>query len=103
WSQKCVSGECVLDQLVEQNSLTCDLGPCENVFCHNTCVGYDLWSQICDPVTGECKIDQLLQSNSATCMVTDYIPTDESTIKLYLIMGGLAFAGLGMVLLAKNK
>ena len=103
WSQKCVNGACFLDQLIEQNSVTCDLGPCENVFCHNTCVGYDLWSQICDPETGVCKVDQLLESNSATCMVTDYIPTDESTIKLYLVMGGLAFAGLGMVLLAKNK
>ena len=102
WSQKCVNGACFLDQLIEQNSVTCDLGPCENVFCHNTCVGYDLWSQICDPETGVCKVDQLLESNSATCMVTDYIPTDESTIKLYLVLGGLAFAGLGAILLAKK-
>ena len=103
WSQKCVSGNCVLDKLIQQNSITCGYDPCDGVVCDNICQGNDLWSQICDPETGVCKVDQLLESNSATCMVTDYIPTDESTIKLYLVMGGLAFAGLGMVLLAKNK
>ena len=68
YSQKCVNGECITDQLIEQNSLSCGYippDPCENVICENICIGTDLYSQKC--VNGECITDQLLESNSLSC------------------------------------
>ena len=67
YSQKCVDGNCVTDQLVESNSLTCGYDPCQEVVCENVCIGTDLWSQKCDISTGNCIDDQLLEKDSLTC------------------------------------
>ena len=100
WSQKCVEGECIPDQLLESNSVTCEL--CEGVVCGNTCVGDDLWSQICDPNTGTCVANQLLQQDSINCKIPDKVPSDESTIKTYIILGGFGIMGLAMLILNKK-
>ena len=100
WSQKCEGGSCVPDQLLESNSVTCEL--CEGVVCGNTCVGDDLWSQICDPDTGTCVPNQLIQQNSINCKIPDQVPSDESTIKTYIMIGGLGIMGLAMMILSKK-
>lgn len=47
---------------------------CSGVTCNNTCVGPDLYSRICDPLTGQCVQESLLESNSSQCLIaTDYI------------------------------
>ena len=100
WSQKCEGGSCVPDQLLESNSVTCEL--CEGVVCGNTCVGDDLWSQRCDPDTGNCVPNQLIQQNSINCKIPDQVPSDESTIKTYIMIGGLGIMGLAMLMLRKK-
>ena len=105
WSQKCdpATGTCVPDQLIESNSSTCEYDPCEGVVCDNICVGDDLWSQGCNPDTGLCEMDQLLQQDSINCIIPDQIPSDESTIKTYLILGGIGVVALGILILNKEK
>ena len=100
WSQKCEGGSCVPDQLLESNSVTCEL--CEGVVCGNTCVGDDLWSQRCDPDTGTCVANQLIQHDSINCKIPDQVPSDESTIKTYIILGGFGIMGLAMLMLRKQ-
>ncbi|MCK5013352.1 MAG: right-handed parallel beta-helix repeat-containing protein [Candidatus Omnitrophica bacterium] len=100
WSRKCVDGSCVPDQLIESNSVTCEL--CEGVVCDNICVGDDLWSQSCDPDTGTCVANQLLQQDSINCKIPDKVPSDESTIKTYIILGGFGIMGLAMLILRKQ-
>ena len=100
WSQKCVEGDCVPDQLLESNSVTCEL--CEGVVCGNICIGDDLWSQSCDPDTGTCVANQLLQQDSINCKIPDKVPSDESTIKTYIILGGFGLMGLAMLILRKK-
>ena len=100
WSRKCVDGSCVPDQLIESNSVTCEL--CEGVVCDNICVGDDLWSQRCDSGTGNCVADQLLQQDSINCTIPDQVPSDESTIKTYIILGGFGLMGLAMLILRKK-
>ena len=100
WSQKCEGGYCVPDQLLESNSVTCEL--CEGVVCGNTCVGDDLWSQSCDPDTGNCVPNQLIQQNSINCKIPDRVPSEESTIKTYLMLGGFGLMGLAMLILRKK-
>ena len=103
WSQKCVNGLCVADQLIASNSTTCGYNPCEGVVCGNTCVGDDLWSQRCDPDTGDCIPNQLIQSGSINCIIPEQIPSDDSTIQTYLILGGFGIMGLAMLILSKNN
>ena len=103
WSQKCVNGLCVADQLIASNSTTCGYNPCEGVVCGNTCVGDDLWSQRCDPDTGDCIPNQLIQSGSINCIIPEQIPSDDSTIQTYLILGGFGLMGLAMLILSKNN
>lgn len=55
---------------------------CEGVVCGNVCIGNDLWSQVCDPVTGNCVVDQLIEQNSKSC---DY-DYDSSKLWLYLLL-----------------
>ena len=100
WSQKCVEGDCVPDQLLESNSVTCEL--CEGVVCGNICIGDDLWSQLCDPDTGTCVANQLLQQDSINCKIPDQVPSDESTINTYIILGGFGLMGLAMLILRKK-
>ena len=100
WSRKCVDGSCVPDQLIESNSTTCEL--CEGVVCGNICVGNDLWSQSCDPNTGTCVANQLLQQDSINCKIPDKVPSDESTINTYIILGGFGLMGLAMLILRKK-
>ena len=100
WSRKCVDGSCVPDQLIESNSVTCEL--CEGVVCGNICVGNDLWSQRCDPDTGTCVANQLLQLDSINCKIPDQVPSDESTINTYIILGGFGLMGLAMLILRKK-
>ena len=71
YSQKCdpTTGNCITDQLLEKDSLTCGFDPCANVVCENVCIGTDLYSQKCDPNTGNCITDQLIESNSSQCVV----------------------------------
>ena len=101
WSQICVEGDCIPDQLLESNSVTCEL--CEGVVCGNTCVGDDLWSQSCDPDTGNCVPNQLIQLDSINCKIPDQVPSDESTIKTYIILGGFGLLGLTMLMLSKKR
>ena len=65
WSQKCVYGDIVRDQLLETNSIACG---CIFQETPNICVGYDLWSQ---KQTAQCveglSKDQLIETNSAMC------------------------------------
>lgn len=75
WSQKCVNGEYVKNQLIESNSVTCD---CVIESPENTCVGHDLWSQKQETVCIEgIVLDQLIESNSQDC---GYICTNGETI-----------------------
>lgn len=53
---------------------------CDGVVCDNICIGYDLWSQKCDPATGTCVTDQFLESQSELC---DY---ESSNLWLYLLL-----------------
>ena len=102
YSQKCdpATGNCITDQLIESNSLSCGYVPpdlCEDVVCEDVFIGVDLYSQKCDPATGNCITDQLIESNSLSC---GYVPPDElpeTPINIYIIIGGAAF-----VLLALN-
>ena len=97
YSQKCIEGNCVTDQLIESNSALCDYDPCEGVVCENICIGNDLYSQKC--IEGNCVTDQLIESDSVSCK----IPTDEETVNKYLILGALGIAGYLMLTMKKNK
>ena len=103
YSQKCVDGFCVTDQLIERNSVNCVSDPCAGVVCSNTCVGDDLWSRRCDPATGQCVLDQLIQSDSINCKIPDVIPSDDSTINTYLILGGLGIVALSVLIASKKE
>ena len=100
WSQKCVDGSCVPNKLIESNSVACGYDPCEGVVCDNVCVGDDLWSRKC--VDGSCVPDQLLQQDSINCKIPDKVPSDESTINTYIILGGFGLMGLAMLMLSKK-
>ena len=100
FSQRCIDGTCYPYQLIEDNSELCKL--CEGVVCGNTCVGNDLWSQRCDPDTGNCVPNQLLQLDSINCKIPDKVPSDESTINTYIILGGFGLMGLAMLMLSKK-
>ena len=108
WSQKCnpATGICEPYNLIEQNSTTCGYvppdDPCEGVVCPIICVGDDMWSQRCDPATGQCELYELIEQDSINCKIPDKIPTDETTIKTYLILGGVGMLALAM-LLAKKR
>ncbi|MCK5013351.1 MAG: right-handed parallel beta-helix repeat-containing protein, partial [Candidatus Omnitrophica bacterium] len=102
WSRKCVDGSCIPDKLIESNSPTCEYDLCDGVVCENICVGNDLWSQSCDPGTGNCVANQLLQQDSINCKIPDQVPSDESTIKTYIILGGFGLMGLAMLILRKK-
>ena len=78
-----------------------DVDPCEDVVCPTVCIDNDIWSQRCDPTTGLCVADQLLLKDATTCM--NKVPTDESTIQKYLVLGGLGLAGFAMLLMSRNK
>jgi len=101
WSQKCEDGVCVDDQLIEINSSSCVSDPCADVDCPNICICNDIWSQKCDPTTGLCVPYQLLIKDATDCM--NKVPTDESSIQKYLIIGGLGLAGFAMLLMSRNK
>ena len=103
WSQKCVDGSCVLNQLIGSNSSICGYDPCKGVVCDNVCVGDDLWSQRCDPATGNCVLNQLILQDSIYCTIPDQVPSDESTINTYLILGGFGVMGLAMLMLSKKR
>ena len=96
YNGKCVDGECVYD--VIENSEECGfVNPCEGVTCPDVCIGKDLYSQRCNPDTGECEPDALIEKDSIVCS----IPTDESNIQKYLILGGLG--ALALIKLLANK
>ena len=78
-----------------------DVDPCADVVCPTVCIDNDIWSQRCDPTTGLCVADQLLLKDATTCM--NKVPTDESTIQKYLIIGGLGLAGFAMLLMSRNN
>ena len=105
WSQRCdpETGNCVLNQLVQQDSDLCIQNLCEGVFCDDICIGDDLWSQRCDPETGNCVLNQLVQQDSINCIIPDQVPSDESTIQTYIILGGFGLMGLAMLILRKKK
>ena len=67
---KCVGNDlykCVNSKwgLYQANSSTCNL--CKNVICADVCVGYDLYTQKCQPSTGACVVDTIKQNNSSVC------------------------------------
>ena len=106
WSQRCDqnTGLCVLNQLLESNSVQCTIPDiCKDVHCPNICVDDDLWSQRCDPNTGLCVLNQLLESNSVQCTISDTVPTDESEIQTYLVIGCMGLVGLAMLMLGTSK
>lgn len=74
WSQKCVNGEYVKDELIESNSINCG---CYVQETPNICDGYELWSQkqTTQCVEGLIK-DQLIEERSTQC---GYICTDGET------------------------
>ena len=72
--------------------------PCEGKICPDVCIGKDLYSQRCNPDTGECEPDALIEKDSIVCS----IPTDESTIQKYLILGGLGALALAELLMNKK-
>ena len=82
WSQKCVYGDIVRDQLLETNSIACG---CIFQETPNICDGYDLWSQkqTVRCVEGLSK-DQLIESN---CVVCGYLCTTDE-IKSYSCTDG---------------
>ena len=103
WSQNRVGEYCVTDQLLESNSPVCGFNPCEGVVCGNICVGDDLWSQHCNPDNGQCEPDQLISQNSIICKIPEDIPTDESTINTYLILGGIGALALAILMFGKKS
>ena len=66
WSQKCVMGEYVKDELIQSNSIRCG---CKIIWSPpNMCVGYDLWSQKQEVQCVEGLIkDQLIEEKSTQC------------------------------------
>ena len=67
WSQKCVYGDIVKDQLIETNSVECGcVLPPETI--DNVCIGYDLWSQKqAEPCINEYVQDELIEEKSPEC------------------------------------
>ena len=58
YSQRCENDECIIDELLETNSLSCGYDPCEGVECPDFCEGTTrYYNGICDPETGECIYD----------------------------------------------
>jgi hypothetical protein len=68
WEQKCVNGECVDYQIVEENSPACGYDPCRDVVCDNACFSTELWKMTC--LNGECVKDHLIEDNSVSCGYT---------------------------------
>lgn len=60
-------------------AITATVVPCSGVTCPNICVGYNLYSQICDPNLG-CIQGPLIQSNSPDC---GYVPPGVEKHYLY--------------------
>ena len=102
-TQKCIDGSCVPDQLLESNSVSCESDLCAGVVCPNTCIGPDRWYQRCDLATGQCIPHQLLQEDSLNCRISAAVPTDDSKIATYLVIGGLGLTGLAMLMISKNR
>ena len=102
YSSTCVGGMCFIDQLIESNSEVCGYNPCEGVVCDDVCV-YERWSQSCDTDTGDCVLDQLIEHNLIKCNIPDQVPSDESTISPYLILGGFGLMGLAILMAPKIK
>ena len=76
WSQKCVMGEYVKDELIQPNSIKCGCKITKSP--PNTCVGYDLWSQKQEKICVDGVIlDKIIESNSKEC---DYLCTEGETI-----------------------
>ena len=116
YSQKCVDGECVPDQLIEENSSSCGyippeieepIDPCENVICPDYCddINHIKYTNgHC--VNGECIYDTI-EENSVEC---GYIPPEieepidekEEPFDVSKIYGLLAGIGLGAILLFKK-
>ena len=75
WSQKCVEGLCVDDELIEQNSNTCGYtipDPCDGVVCDPVCIEHELWTQKC--IDGSCVDNIMIEQNSPMC---GYVYPDE--------------------------
>ena len=118
YSQKCVDGECVPDQLLEENSQDCEYivpDPCEGIPCLDYCddINHIKYSNgYC--INGEC-VYNTIEENSIEC---GYIPPEieepideepeiESPIEeepsdMSKIYGLLAGIGLGAILLFKK-
>lgn len=75
WSQKCVYGDIVKDQIIETNSIECG---CVIQEPQNTCVGFDLWSQKQEVECVEGLVpDELIEEKSSEC---GYVCTEGETI-----------------------
>jgi len=99
WSQKCVDGVCVVDELVEANSTLCGYDPCSGVVCNDICKDHDLWSQKC--VDGECVVDELVETNSTLCGFAPELPeapepTWEVGVQVEFILVTLILAGVAV-------
>jgi hypothetical protein len=74
---------------------------CEGVTCTDTCVGSDLWSQVC--VDGVCAQDVLIEQNSPVCGYV--LPGDEEWYDVFVDNAGyfllFAVAGLAINEIAK--
>ena len=105
WTQQCDpdTGDCIPHQLIQNDSELCIFDLCEGVVCPDVCIGDDLWSQRCDSDTGECVLYKLIEQDSINCIIPEQIPSDDSTIQTYLILGGFGIMGLAMLILNKNK
>lgn len=108
YSQKCVDGECVPDQLIEKNSSNCGYippDPCEGIICPDYCddINHIKYTNgYC--VNGKCVYDTI-EENSVEC---GYIipeieePIDKEPFGITKIYGILAGIGLGAILLFKK-
>lgn len=96
YSQECVNGNCVVNKLIESNSVACGYDPCENKNCpESECYNYDLWSVKC--VDGECERNYIIEKNSEECGYYESTPPP-STLELppvstvdssYIVIGGI--------------
>lgn len=60
-------------------SLSATILPCVGITCPDICIGYDLYSQICDPING-CIQSTLIEGNSPTC---GYVAPGEEEHHIY--------------------
>jgi predicted nucleic acid-binding Zn ribbon protein len=76
WKMKCIQGECVPDEPIEENSETCGYDPCKDIVCDNKCSGTDLWKMKC--FRGECVPDYMIEKNSIECGYEPPPPTSST-------------------------